>query len=156
MLRVSDVLPEQLDDIERIERQCFSLPWTRRQLEVQLDRSHHVFLAASDGQGRMLGYVGLMYVLDEGYISNVAVSPEHRCRGIGDALISALKRRAEELELSFITLEVRRSNAPAIALYKKHGFTEVGARKGYYERPREDAVLMTYYSKGSNNENSCV
>ena len=97
--------------------------------------------------GDTLGYVGMAYVLDEGYISNVAVRAYARRQGIGDALISALTARAAALGLSFITLEVRRSNAPAAALYGKHGFVPVGERKNYYEHPREDAVLMTKFMK---------
>ena len=108
--------------------------------------AQHEFIATMDG-GRVLGYVGLMYVLDEGYISNVAVHPEARRQGIGDALIDALAAKAAELELAFLTLEVRESNAPAIALYAKHGFHPVGKRKNYYDAPKEDAVLMTCYLK---------
>ena len=89
-----------------------------------------------DERGRILGYVGMMYVLDEGYISNVAVAPEHRRLGIADALISKLMERSACLELSFVTLEVRCSNSAAMALYKKHGFIPVGRRKNYYDFPR--------------------
>ena len=89
----------------------------------------------------------MSYVLDEGYISNVAVSAEYRRQGIADALINKLCERAEELDLSFVTLEVRKSNDPAIALYSKYGFVPVGERKNYYEQPRENALLMTKYMK---------
>ena len=105
----------------------------------------HIFLAAEDENGRVVGYVGLMYVLDEGYISNVAVSPSRRREGIADMLLAELYARAKEKKLSFLTLEVRESNIPARSLYKKHGYTEVGRRKGYYSLPKEDAVLMTCF-----------
>ena len=105
----------------------------------------HIFLAALNDSGEAVGYVGLMYVLDEGYLSNVAVSPEGRRRGIGDMLIEELLRRALAKKLSFVTLEVRESNLTAQALYRKHGFTEVGRRKKYYDRPTEDAILMTRF-----------
>jgi len=101
-------------------------------------------LAALDDDGIVLGYVGLMFVLDEGYISNVAVAPEERRQGVADALISALVDRTRN-KLAFLTLEVRESNAAAISLYKKHGFEIVGNRKNYYERPRESALLMTLF-----------
>ena len=87
----------------------------------------------------------MMYVLDEGYISNVAVSPEYRRQGIADALIERLCIICRGLELSFVTLEVRAGNMPAIALYEKHGFHRVGLRRNYYERPREDALIMTKF-----------
>ena len=144
--RIVDVSAEHIPQIEEIERECFSRPWTSEQLRSQMRDAQHEFIAAVDG-GRVLGYVGLMYVLDEGYISNVAVHPEARRQGIGNALIDALASKAAALELAFLTLEVRESNAPAIALYAKHNFHPVGKRKNYYDAPKEDAVLMTCYLK---------
>ena len=135
-----------LDALVELERQCFSVPWTRAQIAAELPDGHHEFLAA-EADGKLLGYVGMMYVLDEGYISNVAVAPDCRRQGIASALIAALLRRAKELQLSFVTLEVRESNAPAIALYERFGFAPVGRRKGYYDAPKEDAILMTTYLK---------
>ena len=133
--------------IHGIEIECFSEPWTEEALISQLNGDNHVFLVALDGEN-VVGYVGMMYVLDEGYISNVAVTSAYRRKNIGDALISELMRRAEALELAFVTLEVRESNESAKALYAKHGFKEVGLRKGYYTKPKENAVLMTVYLKG--------
>ena len=144
--RITDAEEWMLPQLEELEKLCFSLPWTIEQLRSQLPDEHHVFLTALEGE-QLFGYVGMMVVLDEGYISNVAVAPEARRKGIGDALITELMRRAELLELTFVTLEVRQSNAPAATLYEKHGFTVVGRRKNYYDLPREDAVLMTYYRK---------
>ena len=143
---IVDVTAEHIPQIEEIERECFSRPWTAEQLKSQMRDVQHEFIAAVD-DGRVLGYVGIMYVLDEGYISNVAVHPDARRQGIGDALIDALAAKAAELELTFLTLEVREGNAPAIALYVKHGFHPVGKRKNYYDAPKEDAVLMTCYLK---------
>lgn len=145
MIRIVDTRPEHLDDILLMEQQCFSVPWTRDQLAAQISDSMYIFLAAEDESGRAVGYVGLMYVLDEGYISNVAVSPSRRREGIADMLLTELYARAKAKKLSFLTLEVRESNAPAQSLYKKHGYTEVGMRKGYYSLPKEDAVLMTCF-----------
>lgn len=145
MVRIVDTRPEHLDDILLMEQQCFSVPWTHEQLMAQLSDFMHVFLAAEDENGRAVGYAGLMYVLDEGYISNVAVSPDRRREGIADMLLTELYERAKAKKLSFLTLEVRESNIPAQSLYKKHGYTEVGRRKAYYSRPKEDAVLMTCF-----------
>ena len=145
MIRIVDTRPEHLDDILLMEQQCFSVPWTRDQLAAQMSDSMYIFLAAEDESGRAVGYVGLMYVLDEGYISNVAVSPSRRREGIADMLLTELYARAKAKKLSFLTLEVRESNDPAQSLYKKHGYTEVGMRKGYYSLPKEDAVLMTCF-----------
>ena len=145
MIRIVDTRHEHIDDILLIEQQCFSLPWTRDQLTAQLSEHMHIFLAAEDESGRAVGYVGLMYVLDEGYISNIAVSSDRRREGIADMLLTELYARAKAKKLSFLTLEVRESNTPAQCLYKKHGYTEVGRRKDYYSRPKEDAVLMTCF-----------
>ncbi len=143
---VADAAIAHIEAIEELEKQCFSQPWTREQLISQLPDEQHEFLAALH-EGRPVGYVGMMCVLDEGYIANVAVSPDWRRQGIGDALIAELLRRAVSRELAFVTLEVRAGNEAAKALYTKHGFVPVGLRKKYYASPTEDAVLMTKFLK---------
>ena len=100
------------------------------------------FIVAQNGEGTVLGYAGLHVVLDEWYIDNVAVLPEYRRLGVADALLGAFARFGEA-HLAFLTLEVRPSNAAAIALYEKHGFVQEGRRKDYYTDPREDALLLT-------------
>ena len=141
-----DVAKEHIDAIEALEKQCFSLPWTREQLLSQLPDERHEFLVSLH-EGQPVGYVGMMCVLDEGYIANVAVSPVCRRQGIADALIAELLRRAISRELAFVTLEVRAGNEAAKALYAKHGFAPVGTRKKYYTSPTEDAILMTKFLK---------
>ena len=139
---------QHLDALELLENQCFSLPWTRQQLAGCFSDEQHVFLVAEDADsGAVLGYVALSYVLDEGNLDNIAVAPAYRRQGVAAALIETLLRRARELSLACVMLEVRQSNAPAIALYESFGFAPVGKRKGYYEKPREDAVLMTLFLK---------
>ena len=143
---VADAAPEHIDAIEALEKMCFSVPWTREQLLSQLPDERHEFLVALC-EGQPVGYVGMMCVLDEGYIANVAVSPACRRQGIADALIAELLRRALSRELAFVTLEVRAGNEAAKALYAKHGFVPVGTRKKYYTSPTEDAILMTKFLK---------
>ena len=143
---ITDAREELLPQIQKIEQQSFSVPWSEQMLRLQLDPDSHVFLTARAGD-MVVGYVGLMYVLDEGYISNVAVHAAWRRCGVADALLAALEQRAKKLLLSFLTLEVRAGNVPAIALYEKHGFRAVGRRKDYYEKPKEDAILMTLILK---------
>ena len=135
---------KHIEQLENLEKLCFSMPWTKDFLISQLPDDRHIFIVAADGD-TVLGYVGMMYVLDEGYISNVAIAPEQRRQGIADALINELLARCQALELSFATLEVRAGNAPAISLYEKHGFSPVGKRKNYYDFPKEDAILMTKF-----------
>ena len=145
-LSIRDATREDLERLEELEALCFSVPWTREMLESQLPDGQHVFLVAEE-DGKILGYVGMMFVLDEGSIANVAVDPAARRRGIGRSLIAELIWRAQALALSFVTLEVREHNEPAIRLYAGFGFEPVGLRKQYYDAPKENALLMTRYLK---------
>lgn len=144
-MTISDLKYEHLEKIVELERLCFSLPWTYAQLEHQIVEENSIYLVAENEKGDILGYVGMMFVLDEGYISNVAVSPDCRRQGVADALLYALESRSREKSLSFMTLEVRESNFPAISLYSKHGFKTVGTRPNYYQQPTENALLMTKF-----------
>ncbi len=142
---ITDAEKQHLSQLEEIEKACFSLPWTLEQLRSQLKDERHECVCALDVEGKVLGYVGMMCVLDEGYISNVAVRKEYRRQGIADGLIFRLTELAKIRKLQFMTLEVRAGNEPAIALYRKHGFVPAGQRKNYYSYPREDAVIMTKF-----------
>ena len=99
-------------------------------------------LVAEDREGNVLGYAGLHVVLDEGYIDNVAVRSDSRGQGVASALLGVYCRFGQA-HLAFLTLEVRAGNRPAIQLYLKHGFEQVGRRKNYYRQPTEDAIIMT-------------
>ena len=155
---IRNAAESDLDALEALEKACFSLPWTRAQLKSELPDARHEFLVA-EAEGEVLGYIGMMTVLDEGYISNVAVAPAYRRRGLGRALVRQMLRRASDRELSFVTLEVRAHNESAISLYASEGFGAVGLRRDYYERPREDALLMTKFfpEKGrAQDEHTCL
>ena len=132
-----------IPQVEEIERACFPDPWSKKLLEDLLAEEHALTLAAVAGDGAVLGYVSLSWVLDEGYINNVAVRPDCRRMGIATALLEALRRQGVEKGLSFLTLEVRESNRGARALYAGLGFAEAGQRRGYYLHPKEDAIIMT-------------
>ncbi len=140
--KLTPMTAEHISQIAAIEKTCFSHPWSEKMLREELWNDSAVVIAAEGEDGTVLGYAGLQTVLDEGYINNVAVAPQFRRQGIADELISAFVRLGQA-KLAFLTLEVRASNAPAIALYEKHGFQAVGRRKNYYDDPTEDAVLMT-------------
>ena len=133
-----------LSQIAALEQECFSQPWSEAALEEELYNPQASFIVADDGEGGVLGYAGLHVILDEGYITNVAVEEAARRHGVGSALMDVYCRFGQA-HLAFLTLEVRASNAPAIGLYEKMGFREVGRRKGYYSNPKEDALLMTVY-----------
>jgi len=132
-----------LSQIAALERECFSSPWTEDMLAEELCNPQASFIVAQRADGAVLGYAGLHVVLDEGYIANVAVRPDCRQQGIASALLNVFLRFARGSGLAFLTLEVRASNDPAIQLYMKHGFAQVGRRKNYYTKPDEDAILMT-------------
>lgn len=133
-----------LDTLAEIEKACFHTPWSADMLREELGKG--IFLVAEQ-DGAVAGYVSCQTVLDEGYITNVAVSPDCRRQGIGRALIAELTERAKRAGLAFVTLEARASNAPAITLYEGAGFRRVGVRKNFYTAPAEDAVLMTLFLK---------
>lgn len=141
--RLVPMSADNVGQIADIEQECFSKPWTRRMLLEELENLSASFIAAQADDGTVLGYAGLTVVLDEGYINNIAVREEYRKQGVASALLDVFLRFAGANALAFLTLEVRASNVPAIALYQKHGFEQVGRRKNYYEDPREDAILMT-------------
>lgn len=133
-----------IEQIAALERECFSTPWSEAMLTEVLFDSQASFIVAEAEEGGVLGYAGLQVVLDEGYIDNIAVEPNARRHGVADELLDVFCRFGEA-NLAFLTLEVRASNAPAIALYRKHGFEEAGRRKNYYTKPAEDAIIMTRY-----------
>ena len=112
-------------------------------LAEELDNFLSAFLVALDDQEQVVGYAGLQAVLDEGYITNVAVRPDCRKQGVAGKLLQVFMDFAEGNHLAFLSLEVSTTNYDAIALYGSRGFRSVGRRKNYYEHPREDAIIMT-------------
>lgn len=143
-IKIVPMAREHLDALEALERLCFSRPWSRKMLEEELENQCAAFLVAQEADsGTVVGYAGLLVVADEGYITNVAVLPAYRRRGVAAQLLDVFDRFARGNRLAFLTLEVRPSNAAALALYEKFGFLEAGRRKMYYDLPREDALILT-------------
>ena len=135
---------DHLEELEKLERICFSRPWSRKMLAEELENQCAAFLVAQDSiTQQVMGYAGLLVMADEGYITNVAVFPEFRRQGVAAKLIAVFENFARGNKLAFLTLEVRPSNTAAIALYKGFGFEEVGRRKNYYDLPNEDALILT-------------
>lgn len=135
-------------DIADIEALCFSAPWTEDGIREELGNENAHFLSAVS-DGRVLGYIGVHEICGEAYIANIAVRPEYRRLGLGERLISAAADGAKARNCEFITLEVRKSNAPAIALYLKQGYNIAGERKNFYTDPVEDGLIMTKFFKDS-------
>ncbi len=132
-----------IEALAELERECFSSPWSYEGLLEELSNPMAVFRVATVGD-EVAGYVGMHHVLDEGYITNVAVKEGLRRKGIARLLLRALKAYGEENEMAFITLEVRVSNLAAIELYRLEGFEAAGIRCGFYAGPTEDALMMTF------------
>lgn len=150
---IREMTLQDVPAVAEIEKQCFSLPWSEQSLTDSVLREDTVFLVCEDTAAKdsndsdamannIAGYIGMYLSFDEGDITNVAVAPSHRKKGYGEALVSKAVELAKEKQLEMILLEVRVSNAPAISLYKKMGFEELGLRKKFYEHPVEDALIM--------------
>lgn len=130
-----------MPQIAELERECFSEPWSEKALLESMQAGTKFFAVCQ--ASTVLGYVGISTVLDEGYITNVAVTKSARRQGVASLLMHRLSVLARENSLSFISLEVRASNDSARALYQKFGYRDEGLRKGFYRNPTEDAVIMT-------------
>lgn len=124
-----------------LEKEVFSLPWSKQGFLDALDGEKNIFLVAESEDG-LCGYIGMYVSLDEGEITNVAVSLEHRCAGIGGRLLQRSLELAKEAGVTQVVLEVRVSNQAAISVYEKNGFEHCGVRKGFYDFPKEDAYIM--------------
>ena len=134
---------EDVRQIHEIETLCFAMPWSEE--SILHDVKENVvarWLVMDDGEGRVLAYAGMWFVLDEAHVCNVAVHPDFRGRGYGKQIFEALEALAVENSMAMMTLEVRRSNTVAQNLYHACGFLDVGYRKRYYEDNKEDALIM--------------
>ncbi len=132
---------EDVAAVYRIEKETFSEPWSGDSFERVLESKSNIYLIAEEN-GEILGYCGLWGVIDEGQITNVAVAEQYRRRGIAGRLLQELMKEAAACRYTEFTLEARVSNTPAIALYHKLGFHDEGVRRDFYNKPKEDAVIM--------------
>jgi ribosomal-protein-alanine N-acetyltransferase len=141
MIKIEKMDESHVAPIAQLETLCFSDPWSENSIASELaSRLSYWLVAVEDGQ--VLGYIGSQSVLGESDMMNVAVHPDHRRRGIAEMLVTTLSHDLKERDNVCLTLEVRASNMPAIGLYEKLGFVQVGLRKNYYRNPREDALIL--------------
>ena len=138
MIEIIRMNESHVSAVAELERQNFSEPWPEIAVRSELTNKLALWLVAVE-DGVVAGYVGSQTVLQEADMMNIAVADTHRRRGIARMLVEELIR---QLDASQLTLEVRASNAPAITLYESLGFTQVGLRKNYYHKPKEDALIL--------------
>lgn len=142
MLVVREMTSADLEQVWEIEKELFSVPWTKEGFLTYLLKPEALFLVAEEKE-EILGYCGILMVLDEGDITNVAVKPSRQREGVGKLLLQSLILLTGERGIHQIHLEVRQSNAKALRLYEREGFIRDGLRKNYYTDPTENAILMT-------------
>ncbi len=132
---------QDIDQIFEIENKCFSTPWSKESFKSEL-LNDHAYYECAEENGDIVGYMGMWKIIDECHITNVAVLPNHRNKGIATMLIEKIIEVCKCSEIESMTLEVRESNLTAINLYTKFGFYPLGKRPKYYQMPSEDAIIM--------------
>jgi len=145
---MTEILPmkyEDIDDVLKVEEECFVISWTRADFEREMTQNRLAVYFVARVDGEIAGYAGMWHVVTEGQITNVAVLPKFRGLGIGRLLMGQLLKTGEERQMVGITLEVKISNAVAQRLYTSLGFKPEGFRKNYYKDTNEDAVIMWKY-----------
>lgn len=142
MLCYRAMTADDLDAVAAVERRTYPFPWTRGNFADSLAAGHGALLALEHGQ--MAGYAVMMQVLDEVHLLNITVLPELQRNGRGSAMLNELFDRARAQAVTRMLLEVRPGNLAGRALYRRHGFLEIGRRRGYYpaHEGREDAIVM--------------
>lgn len=140
-MEITGMTAAHVAQVAALEKVCFSDPWSQKSVASELENPLALWLVAMDGE-RLVGYVGSQTVLGEADMMNVAVDPEYRRQGVAGALVTALAQRLAQQGNVSLMLEVRASNVPAMALYQKLGFEQVGRRKDYYRNPKEDALIL--------------
>lgn len=141
-VKITSATADDTESIAEIEKSSFSTPWSENAIRESMNAGTEFYVAYF--KNKIVGYMGLSKIAGEGYVTNVAVLPEYRRLGIGNKILDFVISNSKD-ELEFISLEVRASNNPAISLYKKFGFENVGLRKRFYTNPVEDAIIMTKY-----------
>lgn len=141
MINITPMTPDHVSRIAQLEKLCFSDPWSENSVASELNNPLSLWLTALE-EDTVVGYIGSQSVLGESDMMNVAVHPDHRRRGIAERLIKELVKALKDRGNHCLTLEVRASNTPAIALYEKLGFQEVGRRPNYYRNPKEEALIL--------------
>lgn len=140
-LVIEEMKVDDIDGVFEVEKNCFEDYWSKDSFKKELSNNLAKYLVAKV-DGKVVGYVGIWFVVDEGHITNVAVHEDYRGQKIGDQLIKELVQVCKDNKIVSMTLEVRTSNTVAQNLYRKYGFKMAGIRKEYYSNNKEDAIIM--------------
>ncbi|MGE4215335.1 MAG: ribosomal protein S18-alanine N-acetyltransferase [Anaerotignaceae bacterium] len=151
MVEIIVMKQDHIDEVLAVEETCFHIPWTRADFHREINENKMAIYRVAVINGKIVGYAGMWHVVNEGQITNVAVLPEYRRYGIGNALMEEFIKIAQDYEMIGITLEVKMSNLPAQRLYTKFGFKPEGFRKNYYKDTNEDAIIMWKYFENYEN-----
>ena len=141
MMRFTEMKAEHVPQVAELEKLCFADPWSENSVASELNNIWSYWVVAL-WDDAVVGYIGSQSSCDETDVMNVAVHPDFRRKGIAESLIETLIMELKNRGSHALMLEVRASNAPAIALYEKLGFQQVGCRKNYYRNPKEDALIL--------------
>lgn len=153
-LSIERMRPDDLDDVLAIERASFSMPWSRGAFLYEIEQNRVARCYVMREAERLVGYICVWEVADEMHITNIAVHPAARRRGIGRGLLGSVLDDARRRSMRLVVLEVRPSNVEARALYETFGFQVVGRRRGYYYDTGEDALVMETVLTGDGNHPS--
>ena len=138
---IEKMTSKNIDGAFEVEKKCFEHHWSKEEFKKELKNDVARYLVAKIDD-KVVGYIGIWFVIDEGHITNVAVHPDYRGYKIGDKLVKEMVELCKENKIVAMTLEVRVSNIVAQNLYKKYGFKLAGIRKEYYSDNKEDAMIM--------------
>lgn len=138
---VRDMISADVEAVSKIEEECFSIPWKPDDFVEMIKRDNMTYVVI-EKDGKIIGGAGIRNIAGDGEITNVAITPVHRGHGYSKTLLDYLLQRGTELGCTAFTLEVRVSNAAAIGLYRSLDFMDEGIRPGFYEKPKEDALIM--------------
>ncbi len=140
-MTIESMTVDDIAQVAEIERQIFSIPWSEKAFRDSMESDNTIYIVAKENDN-VAGYAGMYLSFEEGNITNVAVNPLSRRKGIGEKIVRDIINRAYEKGVRDVFLEVRETNSVAIVLYEKIGFKEEGIRKNFYDKPRENALIM--------------
>lgn len=140
-MTIESMTVDDISQVAEIERQIFSIPWSEKAFKDSMESDNTIYIVAKENNN-VAGYAGMYLSFEEGNITNVAVNPLSRRKGIGEKIVRDILNKAYEKGVRDVFLEVRETNSAAIALYEKIGFKEEGIRKNFYEKPKENALIM--------------